>query len=134
MKCFLGAKYRDDEGNRELVEGLKSVLEEAGFEVSCVVLEGYGSVETVSAEELMDRTFSMLRSCDLVVIELSEKGVGLGVEAGFARAIGLPVFTVLKNGCVVSRTLKGVSEEVVRYDDVKELQDFFAGVRKNLEE
>ncbi len=74
----------------------------------------------------MQKTFEMIDSCDLVVTELSQKGVGLGIEAGYAYAKGIPVVTIAKQGRDISETLGGISEEVVFYDDVEGLEPFFA--------
>ena len=71
----------------------------------------------------MKETFKRIDSCDLVVIEFSEKGVGLGIEAGYAFARGIPVLTIAKEGSQVSETLEGISSKVIKYRSLDELRD-----------
>lgn len=127
MRAYLGIKYHADNRNREVIEGMSEVLAGCGVVTSCVVpdLEAWGAVQ-LEAPDLMQRTFAMIERCDLVVIELSEKGVGLGIEAGYAYAKGVPVVTVAKGGSDVSETLRGSSKEVVFYGEVRELGHFFS--------
>ena len=81
--------------------------------------------EKFDSAELMHRTFAEIDSSDIVVVELSEKGVGVGIEAGYARAKGKPIITVARRGSDVSETLKGISREVFIYQDASELEKFF---------
>jgi nucleoside 2-deoxyribosyltransferase len=62
------------------------------------------------------------------VVELSEKGVGVGIEAGYARAKGKPIITVARRESDVSDTLRGISREVFIYQDKGELEKFFGNV------
>ena len=123
----MGIKYHADNRNREVIEEISEVLARCGVTTSCVArdLEQWGAVR-LKARDLMQKTFEMIDSCDLVVTELSQKGVGLGIEAGYAYAKGIPVVTIAKQGRDISETLGGISEEVVFYDDVEGLEPFFA--------
>ncbi len=80
----------------------------------------------------MKKTFDLIGECDLVIIELSEKGVGLGIETGYACAKGIPVVTVAKRGSDISETLRGISEEIIFYDDVRDLEPFFTNLLRIL--
>jgi len=71
----------------------------------------------------MKETFKRIGSCDLVVIEFSEKGVGLGIEAGYAFARGIQVVTIAEEGSQVSETLEGISRRVIKYRSLDELRD-----------
>lgn len=73
----------------------------------------------------MKLTFEKIDICDLVMIDLTEKGVGLGIEAGYAYAKGIPIITIAKSGSDVSETLKGISNELSFYNNIKDLESFF---------
>ena len=68
----------------------------------------------------------MIDECDIVVIELSEKGVGLGIEAGYAYAQGIQVVSVAKRGSDISETLRGISSRVAFYESFDDLSPLFA--------
>ena len=129
MRAYLGIKYYADNRNREMIEGVSSTLAKCGVATFCVARdsEKWGAVR-LEARDLMHKTFEVIEGCDLVVIELSEKGVGLGIEAGYAHAKGIPVVTIAKWGSDISETLKGVSSHVIFYKnfaDLSPLTDLF---------
>ena len=126
MKAYLGIKYHADNRNQEVIEEISEVLARCGIATSCVArdLEKWGRVR-FEARDLMQQAFAMIDECDFVVIELSEKGVGLGIEAGYAYAKGIPVMTVAKRGSGVSETLRGVSSHIVLYEEVSDLLPIF---------
>lgn len=130
MKLFLSIKYHPDAANRPLVEAICAALEGRGMRVVCVArdVEAWGA-HSFAPGELMRRTFAAIDSCDAVVVELSEKGVGIGIEAGYAHARGKPVFTLAPRGCDVSETLRGISRRVWVYERPTDLEAFAKSVQ-----
>ncbi len=80
-------------------------------------------------DELMAASFSLIDDVDIVVIELSEKGVGLGIEAGYAFARSIPIVVLHRAGTDVSATLAGIAAAIHSYDDDASLDLAAAGVR-----
>lgn len=119
----MGIKYHADHQNRDLIEHVSSAFNAHGHAVFCVArdLERWGEV-AFSPQDLMTKTFEAIASCDLVLIELSEKGVGLGIEAGYAHAIGKRIVTIAKAGSDISETLAGISSAVFWYDTEADLE------------
>lgn len=128
MKAYLAIKYHPDNANRPLIEALSHALARGGYETVCVVrdVERWGEVH-LPPEELMRASFAALDTCDLVVVELTEKGVGIGIEAGYAWARGIPILTLAQRGADVSTTLQGISRAVVWYDGVAALDAAVSG-------
>lgn len=87
-----------------------AVLEQAGFATTCIVrdVELWGQ-HTFDAKTLMQRTFAEIDRSDLVVVDFAEKGVGLGIEAGYAYGKGLPILVIVPQGSPVSTTLAGIA-------------------------
>jgi nucleoside 2-deoxyribosyltransferase len=126
MKAYLGIKFHPDDRNRETIELLSQTLASCGFETLCVRrdLERWGAV-AMSPQQLMTRTFEIIRACHLVVIDLTEKGVGLGIEAGYAYAQMIPVITIAREGSDISDTLRGISQGVYYYRIPADLRGCF---------
>jgi len=105
---------------------ISSALQARGFETVCIArdVEQWGQLK-FDARELMLRTFAAIDASDLVVVDLSEKGVGIGIEAGYARAKNIPIVTIAQIGADVSETLRGISRAVLWYDGVDDLTRFF---------
>jgi nucleoside 2-deoxyribosyltransferase len=126
MKAYLAIKYHPDSANRPRIEGVAAALATCGFETMCIArdVEQWGQVQLDPAE-LMDRTFAEMDKCDVVVVDLSEKGVGVGIEAGYAHARRIPILTIAGRGTVISTTLQGISRRMFWYSRFDELVDFF---------
>jgi nucleoside 2-deoxyribosyltransferase len=71
--------------------------------------------------ELMQISFETIRQCQFVLIEFSEKGVGIGIEAGYAFALNIPVYVIHPPWVEVSETLKGIAAAIIAYDSVATL-------------
>ncbi len=131
MKIYLGIKFYADLQNAPLVERVTKILETYGHDVYCVVrdLEQWGKV-SFTAQELMTQSFGAIRESDLVLIELSKKGVGLGIEAGYAFAVGKPLVTIAQAGKDVSGTLRGISRAVFAYETDDDLKRVAASLER----
>jgi nucleoside 2-deoxyribosyltransferase len=129
MKAFLSIKYHADQRNRARIEMISSALQACGIESVCIArdVERWGELQ-FDARELMHRTFAALDACDWVVIDLTEKGVGVGIEAGYARAKNIPIVTIAQESADISETLRGLSRETFLYDDSANLSEFFERV------
>lgn len=123
MKIYLGIKFHADNSNRGVIEEICTHLNELGHEVSCITkdLEKWGET-TFSPRELMEKTFEIIDHCDIVLIEFSEKGVGLGIEAGYAFSKGIPVHIVAKNGSDISNTISGIAAKINFYERFSEIE------------
>lgn len=123
MKAYIGIKYYEDFRNRNIIEKISLVLENRGYKTSCIVrdTEQWGLVK-IEPHELMKATFDEIDSCDIVIIDLSEKGVGLGIEAGYAFAKGIPIITIAEEGSDISKTMEGISRQVFTYRDINEIE------------
>jgi nucleoside 2-deoxyribosyltransferase len=130
MKAFLAIKYHPDNANRPRIEGIAAALETCGFETVCIArdVECWGQVQLEPAE-LMDRSFAEIDGCDVVVVDLSEKGVGVGIEAGYAYARRIPVLAIAGHGADISTTLQGIAQKIGWYHQFDELVDFFGQVK-----
>ena len=128
MKAFISIKYREDNSNRDCIGKISSALEQNGFETVCIArdIERWGQVE-LSPQELMQRTFTEIASSHLIVVDLTGKGVGLGIEAGYAYAKQIPIAVIARKGLDISTTLQGISQKLFLYEKFEDLTYFFKG-------
>ena len=122
MDIYLAIKYHPNAENRRLIESITDILAAHEHTVTCVVrdIEEWGTV-TLSPDALMRAAFQVIDRADLVLVELSEKGVGLGIEAGYAHAQGMPIVVIARTGSPISATLRGIATAVVYYEKVADL-------------
>ena len=91
MKAYLAIKYHADNANRDRIEGITAALAACGIRTLCIArdVEQWGAVH-FDAHTLMQKSFDAIDACDLVVVDLTEKGVGIGIEAGYALRDAFP--------------------------------------------
>jgi len=122
MKIYLVIKYHADQRNRDAIEAITAVLGLRGHETHWVVrdVEQWGAL-SLPADELMQHAFAAILAADVVLVDLAEKGVGVGIEAGYAHANGIPVVTIAPVGADIFATLQGISTQCFFYTDYAEL-------------
>ena len=123
MKAYLAIKYHEDNKNKELIKNIIKILSEKDIDVTvmCRDYEKWGEVK-FEPSELMKLTFECINKSDFLLVEFSEKGVGLGIEAGYAYSKGIPIIVIAKIGSDISNTLKGISKEIIFYADLEDLK------------
>jgi 2'-deoxynucleoside 5'-phosphate N-hydrolase len=121
-QAYIAIKYHPDRRNRDKIEQITRALARIGLGSVCIVrdVEAWGQV-SLDATSLMQVSFDAIDASELVVVDLTEKGVGIGIEAGYAYARGVPILTVAEAGTDISTTLKGISRSVSFYRDAEEL-------------
>lgn len=130
MKAFLSIKYLSDHRNKNRIQAISSALKQNGIDSVCIArdVEKWGAV-AFEPDELMSRTFQEIDGCDWVIVDLSEKGVGVGIEAGYAHAKKIPLITIANQGADISETLRGISRHVFVYADFNALVRFFSEMK-----
>lgn len=115
--AYFGIKYYEDNSNKDKIDRITSVLEKNSIRTSCVVrdVEKWGTI-TLSLQELMSITFKEIDKSDFIILEMTEKGVGLGIEAGYAVAKGKRLIVLIENNYELSSTMKGIANLVIQYD------------------
>lgn len=126
--AFMSLKFHDGGEDKKKIDDLTEALLKAGIQnvVMARDVEKYGEAVLPEGAKLMpDYAFPAMRKCDMLIVEFSEKGVGLGIGAGFAYAIGLPIYVIAKTGSDISLTMSNLAKKVIFYDDPKELTEKF---------
>jgi 2'-deoxynucleoside 5'-phosphate N-hydrolase len=119
MEIYLAIKYHADQKNRSLIENIVERLHSQGHSVTCAVsdFEVWGE-KTFEPRELLLMAFKAIDNSDLVLIESSEKGMGVGIEAGYAFAKGKRIVTIAESGADISINLRSLSQTAILYSTV----------------
>ena len=126
-KAFMSLKFYEGDATKKQVEELTKALEKAGIENFVMVrdVEKYGEIQVTSKDLMKEYAFPAMEASDMLIVEFSEKGVGLGVGAGYAFAKGIPIYIIAKTGSDISSTIGGLAEEVIFYDKPEDLTEKF---------
>ena len=126
IKAYLSITPHADTRDREIVERISQVLATCGFEMVYIRrdIEQWGAI-ILPSNELMAAIFDAIRSCQILVVDVTEKGVAIGIDVGYAYAHSIPVFTIAQAGTEISPTLYGLSSAVGFYHNLQDMYDCF---------
>jgi nucleoside 2-deoxyribosyltransferase len=71
---------------------------------------------------MMKQAFADIDSSDILIAETSAKAIGVGIEAGYAKAKNKIVIYLRNNIAEHSTTLSGLSDYRIIYNDAKDLK------------
>jgi 2'-deoxynucleoside 5'-phosphate N-hydrolase len=85
----------------------------------------YDFKEDVDDQTLMETALSIIKKSDYLIVEPSNKSIGVGIEAGYAKANNIPIIYLIKEGEDVSQTMNGISSFKVNYNTVDDVISWF---------
>jgi nucleoside 2-deoxyribosyltransferase len=88
----------------------------------------------VHPRDVYERDLAWIRSCDVLVAEVSTPSHGVGYEVAFALSIGKPVVCVYRAGQKVSKMLTGNTHAQIRMKTYRTAEEAVAVVRTILPE
>lgn len=72
---------------------------------------------------MMNLACSSIRSADLLIAEVTHKAIGVGIEVGFATALGIPIVYLRQSDAEYSMTVGGVASYCLVYHQAKDLAE-----------
>lgn len=117
MKVYVTARFKSNE-NRAEIEELCKAVQESGMEDFCFVRDVENYRKTFDdPHELWTRSLLEIRSCDVLLIDVSDAPTGgRVVEAGIAYALSMPIFVIVKNGIEFKELYSGIATRIFYYD------------------
>ncbi|WP_158963076.1 nucleoside 2-deoxyribosyltransferase [Myroides fluvii] len=101
------------------LQTIKNVLLEHQYQ-PWVFVEHY--IFTAQQEkEMMQQAMQDIENSVLLLAETTDKGIGIGIEAGYAKALKKPVVYLRKQSAAHSTTLAGLSDYQIVYQDTDDL-------------
>jgi nucleoside 2-deoxyribosyltransferase len=120
VKAYISVSYKNRKSVDSEIEEIIQTLRESSIS-SLVFVDRY-RFEPEQEHEMMKTAMSEIDSCDLLIAEVSDKGIGIGVEVGYAKAKGKPVVYLRHQNAEHSTTVSGVSDFQVIYSDITDLK------------
>lgn len=66
-------------------------------------------------------TKDIIKTCDVMIAEVSFPATGLGIELGWANAFECPIICIYRKGSKISGSLKVVCENFIEYTDKEDM-------------
>lgn len=128
LNAFIALKFYEGDTSKKIVDEITSALEPLNIHTFVAVrdIENYGEVKNLDYEHFMPKyTFPVMETSDIMIIEYSEAGAGLGMCADHAYCYGVPVYLIAKRGSKISTTVNSVSEKIIFYDKISDITEEF---------
>lgn len=110
--------------NRPLLTPVLTAISEALYHAEIIpfVFVDHYTFSTSQERSMMAQAMKDIERCDLLIAETSDKAIGIGVEAGYAKAQGKPVIYLRHKDAAHSTTVAGISDFQIIYKDAEDLK------------
>ncbi len=123
--AFIGIKFPAP----PRIEMIKEAVIAAGLEVRCFATD-WEKEAMGTDKEMMEDAFSWIDESDLVIQEVTETSIGVGIEAGYVHLKEKPLIILYQRDAKVSGSIKGIADLEIEYDmasDITEKLKSFLG-------
>ena len=103
------------------VRAIKSALEKIEFFGYVFVDENQFS--TNEEGMMMQKAMEDIEKSVILIAEVSEKGIGIGIEVGYAKAKNIPVIYVRNSRSEHSTTVSGIADFRIIYENEIDLEE-----------
>lgn len=119
-KAYLSISFQKRKELQNEIATIQQVLSAFNFDLFVFVDKYLFTSE--QEKEMMQQAFAAIDSSDLLIAEVSEKAIGVGVEMGYALAAGKPVIYLRNALAEHSTTAAGASNRVIIYENPEDLR------------
>jgi len=124
MKAYISGSFSKRALMEEVINAIIETLQQ--FNIGPFVFIDNYKFEPAQEKIMMQQAMSDINNCDLFIAETSYKAIGVGVEAGYAKARGKPVIYIRHAEAAHSTTVSGISDIQIVYSTSKDLQEQLA--------
>lgn len=118
-KAYLSIGFQNRQLMSEEIETIKQVL--SGFNIGLFVFVDTYHFKPGQEKEMMQQAFADIDSADLLIAEVSEKAIGVGIEIGYAVAKQKPVIYLRNTRAEHSTTAAGAASVAICYTNTEDL-------------
>jgi len=102
-----------------IIRVICAVVEKAGM--NPIVFVDQFDYAPQEARAMMQMAFQTLENADLLIVEGSEKAIGVGVEVGYAAGKNKPIIYLRHENAEYSTTVGGTATYALVYQDAEDL-------------
>lgn len=131
MKAYIAISFsRRKLMDKEIAAIMDTLIE---FKIASFVFVDHYKFDLSEERQMMQQAMAEMDNCDLLLAETSEKGIGIGIEVGYAKAKGKPVIYLRQQDAEHSSTVSGISDFQIIYLDIIELKKKLADILREIE-
>ncbi|NCC70859.1 hypothetical protein EOM09_04710 [bacterium] len=122
MKAYITCPVSHTKERLNLLPEIKKIVEKKG--INTFVFE----IGT-NPKEIFNKDYAQLKSCDLIIAEVSETSHGVGIEIGMSYCLNLRRILLLEKGKSLTKLAIGMPDTtIIEYENLEDLKEklFFA--------
>ena len=120
MQAYIAISYNKKNQLQPELDAIKEILKQHSI-IPFVFVDNY-NFNPSQEKEMMQIAFAEIDKCNLLIAEVSDKAIGIGIEVGYAKAKNKPVIYLRHVDAEHSTTVSGTSDHAVIYTDTGDLQ------------
>jgi 2'-deoxynucleoside 5'-phosphate N-hydrolase len=119
MKAYISVSYSKRKFLDKELKALKDVLH--AFEIEPFIFVDQYQFGSNQEKEMMRQAFADIDSSEILIAEVSDKAIGIGIEAGYAKAKNKTIIYCRNINAGHSTTVSGLSDFQIIYADTEDL-------------
>ena len=119
-KAYIGISFKNRKKLEAEISTLKDVLQK--HDIQPLVFVDQYIFDPDQEKEMMAQAAKDISESSLLIAELTEKAIGVGLEVGYAAALKIPVVYLKQKDAEYSKTVGGLSTKVISYKDANDLK------------
>jgi hypothetical protein len=131
MKAYISVSFSKRQLMHKEITAIMDTLKELNIS-SFVFVDKY-KFDLTQERQMMKQAMIDIDNCDILIAETSDKGIGIGIEAGYAKAKGKTVIYLRQKDTEHSTTVSGISDFQIVYLDTNDLQNQLTDIVNKME-
>ncbi len=120
MKAYIAVSFSKRKSVDKEINAIVEVLNE--WKISAFVFVDHYQFDKSQERQMMQQAMADIDNCDLLLAETSDKGIGIGIEVGYAKAKGKTIIYLRQKDTAHSTTVSGISDFQIVYTDTTDLK------------
>ena len=117
MKVYITCPVTNSDNRLNLLPEIESVVKAKGLDTFVFIVGG-------TPKEIFERDYEQIKSCDLIIAEVSEPSHGVGIEIGFSYTLGLKRVLLIEEGKSLTKLAQGMPDTIViQYRGVEDMRE-----------
>ena len=120
MKAYISVSFSKRKLVDKEITAIMDTLTE--FKISPLVFVDNYKFDLAEERQMMRQAMADIDNCDILIAETSNKGIGIGIEVGYAKAKDKTVIYLRQKDSEHSTTIAGISDFQIVYLDTNDLK------------
>jgi len=117
MKAYITCPVSHSKERLNLLPEIEKTVREKGIETFVFKISN-------DPKEIFKRDYEQLKSCDIIIAEVSEPSHGVGIEIGISYCLGLKIILLQEKDKNVTKLAQGIPNVIIiEYNNLEDLKN-----------